>query len=84
MPLGEAPAAARGRRVLGDEHGVAAKGRLLAVVARRCRRKARGDEVAGMRQHEREALALEIVALAGAKPEAAPERRPGKPDKNGV
>ena len=47
-PLREAIATATGTSVLGDEHGMPAHRRLLAVVWRVCGREARSDEVFAM------------------------------------
>lgn len=50
--------------MLRDEHRVAAHRRLLAVVARLRRRQPLRDEVAGMREHHRQALVPQVGLLA--------------------
>ena len=73
VPLRKAPATTGGRRVLGDEDGMATKGCLLAVVRRRRRREAPGDELLGLDEHAIESARRQICLLGCAEVKAAPE-----------
>ena len=84
VPLRQTPAAARGRRVLGDEHWMTAKWRLLAIVVRRCGREPLGDELSRVIEHCHVSLGGEILAFLRIKREAAAEPRVGQRGKEGI
>src|SRR6185437_15461809 len=70
----QAAATARCGGVLGDEHGVIAVGRLLALAARVCRRDARGDQIVSVAADGAHHTQLDERALTTAEVEAGPER----------
>src|SRR4051794_6211496 len=72
----EAPAAAGRRRVLRDEDGVAAVGRLLAVLVRVRGREALRDDVGRVEAQRRRAAQLGEAAVAPAQVELRAERVP--------
>jgi len=84
VPLRQTPAAARGGRVLGDEHWVPAKWRLLSIGGRRCGREPLGDELSRVIEHCHVSLGGEIHAFFRLKREATVEPRPGQRGKEGV
>jgi len=84
VPLRQTPAAARGRRVLGDEHWVPTKWSLLAIVLRCCGREPLGDEVSRVIEHCRVSLGGEIHAFFRLKREAATEPRLSQRGKEGI
>ncbi len=61
--------------MLRDKYGMAAKRRLLAVVARLGRRETLDDELASVIQHRRQPFLREVRALARSQAKAAPEGR---------
>ena len=75
VPLGKAAATARGRGVLCDEHRMAAKGRLLAVVPWRGRRQPFGDEARAWSSTAALPFSARYRALLRPEREAAPEGR---------
>ena len=71
MPFFQASPAAAGCGVLGDENGMAAKWRLLAVIGDDRRGKAFGDEILGVGQHRRQAFAAQVGEVLAAQVKAA-------------
>ena len=83
-PLREATAATAGAGVLGDEHGMTAHRRLLAVVGRIRRGEACADEVLAMAADCRHPLLGDISPIRLRKVEAASEPRLPEPGKCAV
>jgi hypothetical protein len=73
MPFLEAPAATRGGRMLGDEDGVSAHWRLLAVVGRVGRCQSLFDKVGGVNEDHLHALAVQVFSLGSLEPESHAE-----------
>ena len=64
--------------MLGDEGGMAAHRRLLAVVYRLGGGEPPLDEIGGVGEHRLDPLRRKIGAVGGIEPEPAPERGPGE------
>src|SRR5690242_17848105 len=79
VPALEACAAAGRGGVLGDEHGVAAVRRLLAVLVGRRGSEPRGQELLGVSAHGLHAAELDRRGLTVAEVELRAERLPGQP-----
>ena len=81
MPFRQTAAAAGRRRVLRNEHRMTAKGRLLAIVARRRWRESPRNQLLGLDEHPLQATRLQIASLGGAEVETPPKRRIGEGSK---
>ena len=84
VPFLQAPAATASRSVLGDEHRMAAKRRLFAVIGDDRRGKALGDEILGVGKHHRQAFAAQVGELLAAQVKAAAKGGFGQSGKNFV
>jgi len=73
VPFFKAAPAAAGCGVLGDEHWVAPKRRLFAVIGDDRRGKALGDKILGVGEHHRQAFAAQVGEVLAAQVEAAAE-----------
>jgi hypothetical protein len=78
VPLGQARAAARRRRMLGDEHRVPPPRRLPPVIAWLSRGESFADELCCVFQNDIQAVTLQTGRVLGTKPEAAAEPGAGQ------
>ena len=78
VPFFQTPPAAAGCSVLCDEHRVAAKRRLFAVIGDDRRGEALGDEILGVGEYHGQAFALHVGGVFSPQVKAAAESRFGQ------